>query len=50
MSLMFRAFGKVQDTVTRALYGAEKLTSKMSFNSCADKNMDGAEVKVGEFG
>lgn len=46
MSLLYRAFGKAQDTVTRALYGAEKTTTKMSFYSCADNLMGGEEAKV----
>lgn len=49
MSFVSRAFGKVQDTVTRALYGVENQTSKMSFYSCADKNMQGEEVKMSSF-
>jgi hypothetical protein len=46
MSFLFRAFGAVQDTVTRTMYGVESQTAKTSFYSCVDKNMSGAEVPV----
>lgn len=39
-------FGKVQDTVTRAVYGVEKQTSKMSFYSCVDKMINGDNITV----
>ena len=46
MSFVFRMFGKVQDTVTRAVYGVEKQTSKMSFYSCVDKMINGDNITV----
>mgnify|MGYP003406893692 CR=1 FL=1 len=46
MSLLFRAFGAVQDGVTRVIFGAEQRTAKMAFYECVDKNMKGEEVKV----
>ena len=46
MSFVYRIFGKVQDTVTRAVYGVEKQTSKMSFYSCVDKKINGDNITV----
>jgi hypothetical protein len=36
---LFRAFGAVQDTATRVVYGAEKATAKTSFYACVDKDL-----------
>jgi hypothetical protein len=46
MSIVYRIFGKVQDTLTRAVYGVEKQTSKMSFYSCVDKKINGDNITV----
>ena len=46
---MYRIFGKVQDTFTRAVYGVEKQTSKMSFYSCVDKKINGDNIIVRSF-
>jgi hypothetical protein len=46
MSLLYRAFGRVQDTVTRAIYGVEKRTNKMSFYSCVDTKINGDNITV----
>ena len=46
MSLLYRMFGKVQDTVTRVVYGVEQQTSKMSFYSCVDKMINGDNITV----
>jgi len=48
-SLLFRGFGKVQDVSTRLFYGAETVTSKMSFYDLVDKDMKGHEVSMSEF-
>ena len=39
-------FGKVQDTLTTAVYGVEKRSTKMSLYSCVDCNMAGDKVQV----
>lgn len=46
MSIVYRIFGKVQDSLTRAVYGVEKQTSKMSFYSCVDKKIKGENITV----
>jgi hypothetical protein len=46
MSLLFRAFGKVQDTITRFAYGAERHTEKQHFYELMAKDIRGKEVTV----
>jgi hypothetical protein len=48
-SFLSRTFGKLQDASTRLLYGVEKTTGKMSFNSTVDKDMDGKEVIMSDY-
>lgn len=45
-SNMFRILTKVQDTVTRIVYGVEQQTRKMSFYACVDKDMSGNSISV----
>jgi hypothetical protein len=47
--LLGRAFGAVQDTVTRAVYGAEKKVTKVAFADLYDRNMKGDEIKMAGF-
>lgn len=49
MSLLGRAFGKLQDASTRLIYGKEQVTKKMNFHELVDKNMAGEEVKMSSF-
>lgn len=44
--VLFRAFGAVQDSITRVAYGKETKTTKMAFYECVDRLMDASEVKV----
>jgi hypothetical protein len=46
MSLLFRAFGKIQDTITRVAYGAERYTEMQHFYECMAKDIGGKEVQV----
>lgn len=48
-NLLLRAFGAVQDTATKVLYGNEKAVSKLHFRDLIDRNMNGEEVKMADF-
>jgi hypothetical protein len=46
---MFRVLAKIQDSLTRIVYGVEQQTRKMSLYACVDKDMSGNSVSVRPF-
>jgi len=46
---MFRVLGKVQDKVTKAMYGKEVPVQTKSFYDLMDRDMDGREVRMSDF-
>ena len=46
---MYRVLGKAQDTLTRGMYGAEKVPGKEAFYELVDRNMNSNEIKMSKF-
>lgn len=42
-------FASTQDSVTNLVFGKETVTDKKAFYDCADRDMDGNEVRMDSF-
>ena len=47
--LIFTMFKRIQDRVTKTVFGREKVTLKQSFYELVDKDMSGNEVPMSTF-
>lgn len=48
-SLLYKGLGKLQDGVTRVVFGSEVVTSKINFYDCVDRDMKGNEVSMSKY-